>query len=68
MTRTDITKALERFTGSPFIKASELASFMKDSNRARIRQRYLYGLEHTKEGKLYLCSEVAERIKERMVL
>ena len=63
MTQTEIRKALERFTGSPFIKSSELAVYVKDKNISRVKQRYLTGLECL-PGKLYLCSEVAGRIKE----
>lgn len=64
MTKTDIRKALERATGSPFIKATELAKFLKDSNPSRIRQKYLKDCECL-PGRLYLCDEVAEKLKEQ---
>lgn len=59
MTKTEIRRALERCAGGPFIKASELARYLKDSNPSRVRQKYLKDCEYL-PGKLYLCEEVAE--------
>lgn len=67
MTRTDITRALERFTGSPFIKTGDLCRYLGDKNHSRVKRKYLQGLECL-PGKLYLCSEVASRLKENMTL
>lgn len=59
MTKTDLRRALERATGSPFIKASQLAKFVGDKNVSRVRRKYLINCQCL-PGKLYLCEEVAE--------
>ena len=67
MIRTDITKALRRFTGGETITAKELSAFLKEKNVYRVKQKYLVGLEAI-GGRVYLITEVAERLKEKCVL
>lgn len=64
MTQKEIRASLERFTKSPFIKTGQLAQYVGDKNNRRVRQKYLDGLECL-PGNLYLCSEVAQRLKEK---
>ena len=59
MTKKQIRLALERFSGSPFIKTAELAKYLKDSNVSRVKEKYLKDLEYL-PGKLYFCDDVAE--------
>lgn len=62
MTVTDIKKELYVFTGKrPFITAAEVCVVVGDSNKSRVKKKYLEGLE--KVGKGYFIPEVAERLK-----
>lgn len=63
MTRTEIAQELRRYCGRGLIKASEVSGFIGDSNVTRVKRRYLYDLEAV-NGKMYLVTEVAERLKE----
>lgn len=67
MTKTEIRKALERATGSPFIKASQLAKYVGDKNVQRVRRKYLIHCQCL-PGKLYLIEEVAEYMAEMATL
>ena len=67
MIRTDITKALRRYTGRETITAKEVAEFLCEKNVYRVKQKYLTGLEAI-GGRVYLITEVAERMKERCEL
>lgn len=63
MIRTDIVKALRRYTGRETIRAKELAGFLGVKNISRVTDKYLRGLEAI-GGRAYLITEVAERLKE----
>lgn len=62
MTRTDIAQELRRYCGRGLIRASEVSGFVGDSNVTRVKRKYLHDLEAI-DGKMYLVTEVAERLK-----
>ena len=62
MTQTQIAKEIRRCVGGPFITAAQFAQFIGDKNVSRARRKYLQDLEAI-DGKRYLISEVAERLK-----
>lgn len=62
MTRTDIAKELRRFTGAGTISRTQLAEFLGEKNRSRVRNKYLLGLEAI-GGRRYLITDVADRLK-----
>lgn len=66
MTATDIAKELTKANGGPFIKVGVLAKFVGDSNRGRVKKKYLEGLQQFNGN--YFIPEVAERIKEHMTV
>lgn len=63
MTRTDIAKALRRYCGRETIRLKEIAGFIGDSNKERVKRKYCAGLEAI-SGQMYLVDEVAARMKE----
>jgi len=64
MTRTEIAAELRRISGGGLITAREVGVFIRDSNPSRVREKCLKGLE-AYDGKYYLVTDVAARIKER---
>lgn len=73
MTRTEIAKALRTFTGSGTITVSELAQFVGEKNRHRVKQKYLQEDPDSAapvllaiDGKRYLIQDVATRLHEHM--
>lgn len=67
MTKQELRKALERATGSPFIKASQFAQFIGDKNVTRVKRKYLKDIPAI-DGRLYLIDEVADYLKGRIQL
>ena len=63
MTRTDIAKALRRYCGRETIKLHEIAGFLGDSNKGRVKRKYCAGLEAI-GGQAYLVTEIAEKMKD----
>ena len=65
MTKSDIAKEMRQYLGGRgTIRAKELAVFLGEGNLTRVREKYLNGLEAI-DGRIYLVTEVAERLKER---
>ena len=62
-----IADALRFATGGETIRAKDVAAFLGDKNVYRVKQKYLTGLEAI-GGRVYLITEVAERLKEQCVL
>ena len=63
MTRCEIEKSLLRVTGGvPIIKLAEVSRGVRDSNKDRVKKKYLLGLE--KIGAGYFVPEVAQRLKD----
>lgn len=52
--------------GSPLIKIGKICEIIGDTDRHRVKQTYLQGLQ--KIGSCYFVPEVAERLKERATL
>ena len=62
MTRSEIEKSLLKVTGGvPIIKLAEISRVVRDSNKDRVKKKYLLGLE--KIGAGYFVPEVAQRLK-----
>ena len=66
MTTKELSRAMERITGSPFIKIGEISKMVGDTKTTRVKKTYLEGLESF-NGR-YFIPEVAERIKEKMTV
>ena len=63
MTRSEIEKSLLKVTGGvPIIKLAEVSMVVRDTNKDRVKKKYLLGLE--KIGAEYFVPEVAQRLKD----
>ncbi|MEY8366799.1 hypothetical protein AALA22_14265 [Anaerovoracaceae bacterium 41-7] len=63
MEKNQMKRDLERFCGGVFITRQKLAESMGISNPRHV-DRFLAGLERI-DGKYYLVSDIAARLKER---
>ena len=61
MTRTDIAAELRIISGSGTVKVGHVCTFVGDSDRYRVKRKFLDGLENI-NGR-YLVTDVAKRIK-----
>lgn len=63
MTRSEIEKSLLKVTGGvPIIKLAEVSRVVRDTNKDRVKKKYLLGLERIGAG--YFVPEVAQRLKD----
>ena len=63
MTRSEIEKSLLKVTGGvPIIKLAEVSMVVRDTNKDRVKKKYLLGLERIGSG--YFVPEVAQRLKD----
>lgn len=73
MTRSEIARDLQRFTGSATVTVTELAQYVGMKNRHRVKQRYLLDdpdsavpIMKALGGRRYMVQDVATRLLEDM--